>query len=138
VSDQYFRPRRRPLLRLVLALSAGVVLLASTVVAAYLRIYVVPPDCQDPQTLALVRQSLTGRFKLPPSISIDNIRMLAGGYLAFRFACTADLSGIDPHSLTPGDTIPGSVYYISRLTDRGTRHQVTVSIQPLLVEKRVQ
>jgi hypothetical protein len=30
------------------------------------------------------------------------------------------------------------VYYVSRLTDRGRRHEVTVSIQPLLKLEKVQ
>ena len=64
--------------------------------------------------------------------------MLAGGYFAFRFACEADLGGIDPQSLAPGTPIPGTVYYVSQLTDGGQRHQVTVSIQPMLIMKRVQ
>jgi hypothetical protein len=30
------------------------------------------------------------------------------------------------------------VYYVSRLTDGGQRHEVTVSIQPLLILEKVQ
>ena len=104
----------------------------------WLRIHVVPPDCEDPATLALVRSSLTGRFKLPASVTVDNIQTHAGGYVAFRFACEADLGGIDPNALPPGSPVPGSVYYVSRLTDGGRRHEVTVSIQPLLKLEKVQ
>jgi hypothetical protein len=135
---ELFRPRRRPLLRLVLALSAGAVVAFAIVMVIWLRIHVVPPDCADPETLALVRGSLTGRFKLPASVTIANIETRAGGYVAFRFACEADLRGIDPNALPPGSPVPGSVYYVSRLTDRGRRHQVTVSIQPLLKLEKVQ
>ena len=138
MSDRYFRPRRRPVLRLVLALSACVVLIVCTIIIVWLRIHVVPPDCRDPRTLALVRQSLTGRFKLPSSVSMARIHTLAGGYLAFRFACQADLDGIDPNSLAPGSVIPGTVYYTSQLTEGGQRHQVTVRIEPLLIMQRVQ
>lgn len=127
-----FRPRRRPLLRLVLAFSVCAVLVATTLVVIWLRRHVVPPDCADPATLALVRRSLTGRFKLPMTVKMENIQTHAGGYLAFRFACEASLSGIDAHDLPPGTPIPGSVNYVSRLTDGGRRHEVTVSIEPLL------
>lgn len=108
------------------------------VTVIWLRVHVVPPDCQDPETLALVRSSLTGRFRLPASVTIDNVVTRAGGYVAFRFACEADLHGIDPGALPPGAPVPGSVYYVSRLTDRGRRHEVTVSIQPLLKLEKVQ
>jgi hypothetical protein len=104
----------------------------------WLRTHVVPPNCSDPETLRLVRRSLTGRFNLPASVSIENIQTHAGGYLAFRFACEADLRNIDPHDLPVGAPIPGAVYYTSRLTDAGQRHQVTVSIQPLLKLEKVQ
>ena len=98
--SELFRPRRRPLLRLALALGACRSCLR-TVAVIWLRINVVPPDCEDPETLALVRRSLTGRFNLPASVAIENIQTHAGGYLAFRFACEADLRGIDPHDLPP-------------------------------------
>lgn len=136
--DRYFRPRRRLWLRLVLATSVLVVLLASAVTVVWLRTNVVPPDCRAPETLTLVHQSLTGRFKLPATVVMENIQTLAGGYLAFRFACAAELGNINPNDLTPGTTIPGTVYYTSRLTEDGQHHEVTVSIQPLLVMKRVQ
>jgi hypothetical protein len=136
--SEIFRPRRRPLLRLVLALSAAAAVAFAIVTVIWLRVHVVPPDCQDPETLALVRSSLTGRFRLPASVTIDNVVTRAGGYVAFRFACEADLHGIDPGALPPGAPVPGSVYYVSRLTDRGRRHEVTVSIQPLLKLEKVQ
>ena len=101
-----FRPRRRPLLRLVLALSGAAVVLCTAAIIAWLRINVVPPDCSDPRTLALVRQSLLGRFKLPPAVTIDTIRTLAGGYVAFRFSCLASLDNIDRNALAPGTPIP--------------------------------
>ena len=41
-------------------------------------------------------------------------------------------------TLPPGSPVPGSVYYVSRLTDGGRRHEVTVSIQPLLKLEKVQ
>ncbi len=133
-----FRPRRRPVLRLALALGACAIVAFAVLAVIWLRIHVVPPDCQDPETLALVRRSLTGRFGLPASVTIDNIETRAGGYVAFRFACEADLHGIDPSDLPAGSPVPGSVYYVSRLTDGGRRHEVTVSIQPLLKLEKVQ
>jgi hypothetical protein len=126
------------LLRLALAFGAGTAVVFAMLAVVWLRLYVVPPDCSDSGTLALVRQSLTGRFKLPTSVTIDNIETHAGGYLAFRFACEADLHGIDPDTLPPGSPVPGTVYYESRLSDGGRRHDVTVRVQPLLVLRRVQ
>jgi hypothetical protein len=136
--SELFRPRRRPLLRLTLTLGACTIVIGATAIVVWLRTNVVPPDCRDPATLALVRRSLTGRFALPTTVTIENIETLAGGYVAFRFACEADLRGFDPKDLTPGSPVPGSVYYVSRLRDGGRRHEVTVSIQPLLKLERVQ
>ncbi len=133
-----FRPRRRPFLRRVLALIASAIVAFAIFMVIWLRSHVVPPDCEDPETLALVRRSLLNRFRLPPSVTIDNIETHAGGYLAFRFACEAELHGIDPNDLPPGSPVPGSVYYVSRLTDGGRRHEVTVSIQPLLKLEKVE
>jgi hypothetical protein len=138
VSGTLFRPRRRPLLRLAVALGIGGLLAGAAVAVIWLRLNVVPPDCEDPETLALVRRSLTGRFKLPASVTIENIETHAGGYVAFRFACEADLRGFGPNDLPPGSPIPGSVYYVSRLTDGGRRHEVSVSIQPVLKFEKVQ
>jgi hypothetical protein len=104
----------------------------------WLRTHIVPPDCQDPDTLALVRQSLTEHFKLPGGVTIDGIHTLAGGYVAFRFVCEAHLAGIDANALPPGSPVPGSVHYISRLTPDHQRHEVSVSIQPLLIWERMQ
>jgi hypothetical protein len=104
----------------------------------WLRTHVVPPDCEDRDTLALVRQSLTGRFKLPNSVTIENIRTLAGGYVAFRFVCEARLGGIDAHALPAGSVVPGLVHYVSRLTKDHQNHEVSVSIQPALIWERMQ
>ena len=136
--SELFRPRRRPVLRFVLAFGTCAILVSAAVTVIWLRLHVVPPDCENPETLALVRQSLTGRFKVPASVTIENVQTHAGGYVAFRFACEADLRGIDPNDLPPGSPVPGSVYYVSRLTDGGRRHDVTVSIQPLLILEKVQ
>ena len=136
--SELFRPRRRPLLRLALALGACAILATGATSVIWLRINVVPPDCEDHETLALVHRSLTDRFGLPAHVSVQHIETHAGGYVAFRFACKADLHGIDPNDLPPGSPVPGSVYYVSRLTDGGRRHEVTVSIQPLLKMEKVQ
>jgi hypothetical protein len=138
MSEGLFRPRRRPALRLALALIAVALIAFATGCVIWLRINVVPPDCSDPETLALVRQSLTGRFKLPPSVTIANIQTLAGGYVAFRFVCEASLSGVDPHALPAGSAVPGSVHYISRLTADRRNQEVSVSIQPILIWERQQ
>jgi len=136
--DTLFRPRRRRWLRFTLAFTVGAIVVMATGIGIWLRIHVVPPDCADPATLALVHSSLTGRFKLPASVTIEHIETHAGGYLAFRFACEADLGGIDPNDLPPGTPIPGKVYYVSRLSHGGTRHDVSVRIYPLLIFQQVQ
>jgi hypothetical protein len=125
-------------LRLVLGLAASVLLLFMSCCVVWLRTHVVPPDCDDPDTLALVRQSLTGRFGVPASVTIENIRTIAGGYVAFRFVCEASLGGIDRCALPEGSAMPGSVRYDSQLTADRQTHEVTVSIQPLLIWERVQ
>jgi hypothetical protein len=103
-----------------------------------MRTHVVPPDCEDPDTLALVRRSLTERFRLPASVTIENIQTVAGGYVAFRFVCEAGLGGIDRSALPDGSTVPGSVRYVSQLTADRRAHEVSVSIQPVLIWERVQ
>ncbi len=137
--SELFRPRRRPALRLVLASVIGC---DPGVRRRHRDLAAIFMSCRriaaTPTTLALVRRSLTGRFKLPASVTIDDIRTHAGGYVAFRFACEADLHGIDRNDLPPGSPVPGSVYYVSRLTEGGRRHEVTVSIQPLLILQKVQ
>lgn len=102
-----FRPRRRPVLRLAVTIGVSTLLCFAAGTVIWLRRNVVPPGCTDPATLALVRQSLTERFKLPASVTIDDIETHAGGYLAFRFACEADLHNIDPHNLPPGTAVRG-------------------------------
>jgi hypothetical protein len=126
------------MLRLALGLAASAVLVFAIASVIWLRTHVVPPDCEDPDTLALVRQSLTGRFKLPASVTIENIHTLAGGYVAFRFVCEAGLGGIDRTALPDGSVIPGSVRYVSQLTADRRGHEVDAAIQPLLIWERVQ
>ena len=123
-------------LRWLLLAVAALVLGATTAVIVHVRRHVVPPDCRDPQTLALVHQSLTNHFHLPTSTRIDNIRMIAGGWLAFRFVCVADIE-VNPAELPPGP-IPGFVNYTSELTDAGRKQHVTVSVSPLMVWVPVQ
>ena len=138
MSGDVFRPRKRPALRLALALAASGIAIFAAGCVIWLRAHVVPPDCSDPATLALVRQSLIGRFKLPPSVTIEAIQTLAGGYVGFRFVCEASLGGIDPHELAPGTVVPGIVHYVSRLTPDHQSHEVSVSVQPMLIWERKQ
>jgi len=79
-----------------------------------------------------------GRFGLPAGVAIEHIRTLAGGYVGFRFVCEAMLTGIDPQLLPPGSTVPGSVRYISQLTGKPRRHEVTLSVEPRIRWVRVQ
>jgi hypothetical protein len=125
-------------LRLALGLAAFVVFVFTTGCVIWMRTHVVPPDCEDPDTLALVRRSLTERFRLPASVTIENIQTVAGGYVAFRFVCEAGLGGIDRSALPDGSTVPGSVRYVSQLTADRRAHEVSVSIQPVLIWERVQ
>jgi hypothetical protein len=97
-----------------------------------------PPGCTDPRTVALVRQSLTTHDHLPAATTLENIRTVAGGWLALRFVCTAGLAGFDPHELPRGAPIPGQVRYTSRLTADLSRHEVTVDLQPLLIWEQAQ
>jgi hypothetical protein len=126
------------LLRLILALAVSAIALATTAISIWVRLNIVPPNCTDPSTLALVHRSLTNRFKLPPGVTIDNIHTLAGGYFGFRFSCKATLDNIDRNALPPGTPIPGFVYYISQLTPDHQRHEVAVRIEPLLIMEKVQ
>ncbi len=117
--------------------SLAILLAALAASAAWFRARL-PPDCTDPRTTSLVHQSLTTRDHLPPTTTLENIRTNAGGWLALRFVCTADLGGFDPHALPQGMPLPGQVHYTSQLTpDRG-RHEVTVDLQPLLTWEKVQ
>jgi hypothetical protein len=138
MSEALFRPRRRRVLRLTLAVIAGAIALSVGAIVLWLRTHIVPPDCSDTDTLAMVRQSLTGRFNLPPGVTIDNIRTLAGGYVAFRFVCQASLGGFNSQDLPPGVFVPGTVHYISRLSADRRNHEVTVSIQPVLIWEQKQ
>lgn len=102
----------------------------------YLRRNVVPPDCSDGRTLAMVRQSLVGHFGFAPGTRVENVHMLAGGPLAFRFVCEADLTGFDP-TLLGRKFVPGFVRYTSQLTHQGQRHDVSVEVLPLLMWEKV-
>ncbi len=97
----------------------------------------VPPGCTDPRTLAMVHESFV-RHHLPPSTQIVAIRTLAGGPLALRFVCQAQLIGIRRTDLPPDTPVPGEITYTSQLTDHRTRHEVTVRIEPLLRWEKAQ
>lgn len=120
---------------IILALS--VTLLAALAWSAVYFRARVPPDCTDPRTLSLVRQSLTNHH-LPAGTRLDNIRTVAGGFLALRFVCEADLTGFEQGDLPAGMPLPGQVRYTSRLTPDRARHEVTVTIQPLLIWEKAQ
>jgi hypothetical protein len=98
----------------------------------------VPPDCADPRTVALVRQSLATTFHLPSRTTLAGIRTIAGGLLALRFVCEADLAGLVPQDFPPGTPLPGQVRYTSRLTPDRARHEVSVSVAPLLIWEKAQ
>lgn len=97
-----------------------------------------PPDCSDPRTVALVRQTLIGKNHLPPGTHLAYIRTIAGGFLAMRFVCQSEVTGFDPHALPPGMPVPGWVRYTSQLTPDRRHLEVTVQVQPLLEWKLVQ
>jgi len=91
-----------------------------------------PPNCTDPDTIALVRHSLITDDHLPPSATLEDIRTIAGGPIAFRFVCEAFVGGVDRNALPPGMPVPGAVHYTSQLTPDRRRHEVTVHLEPLL------
>lgn len=97
-----------------------------------------PPNCTDPDTIALVHRSLIGRYRLPASTRLEDIRTIAGGFFAMRFVCVAELGGFDPHKLPPGTPIPGQVHFVSQLTADQRRHEVTVTLEPALIWVQVQ
>ena len=96
-----------------------------------------PPGCSDPRTLAMVRQSFV-RHHLPPSTQMLAIQTRAGGPLALRFVCEAQLIGIHKRDLPPDTPVPGEITYTSQLTNHRTRHEVTVRIEPLLRWEKAQ
>ena len=106
--------------------------------AVYYHRTITPPNCTDPRTLALVHTSLVDHFKLPDTTRLLDIRTVAGSYLAFRYVCEAELTGFDRNALPPGTTIPGTVRYVSHLTDGGRRHEVNVRIAPIMILEQVQ
>ena len=118
--------------------------------AVYYHRTITPPDCTDPDTLALVHASLTDHFKLPETTRLENIQTIAGGYLAFRYVCKAQLAGFDRHALPPGTPIPDKVSYVSdwteavhwtaagRLTNGERQHEVSVRIAPLMILEQVE
>jgi hypothetical protein len=115
-----------------LALAAAALIIGVTAaVVVHVRRHVVPPSCHDPRTLALVQRSLTNHFHLPASTRIDHIHTLAGGWLAFRFVCRADIE-VNWAELPPGPK-PGFVDYTSQLTNGGHRQDVTVQVLPLMI-----
>lgn len=96
-----------------------------------------PPGCNDPRTLAMVQESLS-RHHLPATTQVTGIRTVAGGPLALRFVCEAQLVGIRRTDLPPGTPLPGAITYTSHLTDHHTHHEVSVRIEPLLKWEQVQ
>ena len=117
--------RRAVAVVLVLGL-AGVV-----AVVVHVRRDVVPPGCRDPHVLAIVRRRLIGRDGLAQTVRMENIRVRAGGPLAFRFLCTADLAGL-AHTVLPPGPRPGSVRYTTERRGPDRHLVVRVRLQPLL------
>jgi hypothetical protein len=99
---------------------------------AYHRRYT-PPNCADPRTLALVHNSLTTFFHLPDTTTLELIHTVAGGYIAFRYVCSAHPIGFTREQLPPGTIVPAGVRYVSELSPDGLRHVVHVSISPNLI-----
>jgi len=117
--------------------AVGVVIAVIAAVIVHVRRDVVPPGCHDPRTLTLVHSVLTDRFHLPPSVYLSHIETEAGGPLAFRFVCQADVE-VDPALLQPGRPRPGFAHYTSEFTAKDHRQEVTVQIEPLMIWEQVQ
>ena len=116
-----------------LILSLFLVLLTSAVVATVLWFHARrPPNCTNPDTIALVRHTMVADDHLPSSATLEDIRTIAGGPIAFRFVCEAFVGGVDKNALPPGMPVPGSVHYTSELTPDRRRLEVTVHLEPLL------
>jgi len=118
--------RRALVLAGLLVIGAG-----TAAIVVHVRRTVVPPGCRDAGVLAIVRHALVARFHLPATVRLEAIRVQAGGPLAFRFLCTADLGGLRGAALPPGPR-PGSVRYVTRLTGTARRLEVSVRVVPLL------
>ncbi len=106
----------------MLALAALATAIGLGALIVHLRLHVVPPGCGDPRTLARVAPHV------PEGEHIARHRTLAGGPLAFRFVCEADLEG--ERALV--------AHYVSRLNPADGHHEVTVSISPVLSWQRVE
>lgn len=87
-----------------------------------------PPDCSDQRTLALVQHQL-GRIFGQPTPGLVNIAMVAGGPIALRFVCTADLAR---QLRLPNGVAVDSIHYTSTFVPDSRVQQVTVQVRPLL------
>lgn len=103
----------------LIGLSALVCAGALAGVVVHVRRDVVPPGCTDPRTLEQVM------LRLPPQAKLERIKVIAGGPLAFRFVCEADMGA-------------STVHYTSQFTPDHSRQLVTVSVTPVLIWMRVQ
>jgi hypothetical protein len=117
-----------------LLLAAAAVMAAGFAGSCLWFISRVPPGCDDPRTLALVRQALTERYHFPPNLPLDPVRTLAGGILAVRFVCEASFGEIARDALPPGPVSRG-VSYTSSVSDN--RHHVVISLTPELIWEKV-
>jgi hypothetical protein len=70
---------------------------------------------------------------MPDTTKLELIHTVAGGYIGFRFVCSATPTGFTREALPPGTVVPAGVRYISRLTADGTQHVVSVSISAHLI-----
>lgn len=122
--------------RIFLAVT-GLLIAALAGSAAWFRARV-PPDCDDPRTVAVVEQVLTSRDHLPATTTLTAIRTVAGAFVALRFVCQAQLTGFDPQSLPEGVPVPDIVQYTTRLTPDRRRLEVTVDLQPQMIWEKVQ
>jgi hypothetical protein len=125
------------MLKIILAGTLTIVLAAVTATVVWFHSRL-PPNCRDPGTIALVRHSLAAHDHLPATTTLEDIRTVAGGPVALRFVCQAEVGGFDPHKLPRGMPIPGTVHYTSQLTPDRRHHEVTVDLEPLLRWVKVQ
>lgn len=116
---------------------AGLALAIAAAAAIHVRRDVVPPGCSDPVTLAALHDMLVHRFGLPDNVRLERIETHAGGPLAFRFLCSAELAGL-AHAILPPGPRPGSVSYSTRLTATGHGLRLHAVLSPLLQWVQVQ
>lgn len=89
-----------------------------------------PPGCNDPRTLAEVRQEIRHRIGAASLPELVRVVTIAGSRFGIRYLCKAEFSNPDRLELSNG-VLVNSVRYSSELTSAHHPH-VAVSLVPIL------